>query len=103
MNAQPAADFGMLAGGELEAVEFDLGRAEIRLQTGTHRVRFQGVSASTLLSPWDGGRGVIEWLQRVHAEDDELCFELRVLFGAIPRVFKLVCRQVELVVRESAP
>jgi hypothetical protein len=80
----------------LESLRFDLGDARVTAQIGPYQVEWSGVRATTLLSPWDGAPGQVEWLQLLEEGDGECCLELRVRFGAIPRVFRIVCRSIEI-------
>ena len=52
---------------------------------------FREVAAATLLGPWDGRAGRVEWLRVVDHDQDAVCLELRLDFGAVPRVYRVVC------------
>lgn len=85
-----------VAGCSLERVELLLGRSALVLDfrgdsARSTRVAFQGIRGTTLLSPWDGNAGRVEWLREVHCESSLHFFELRVWYGEVPRNYRIVC------------
>jgi hypothetical protein len=81
--------------GPLRGVRFDLEQSWIALDFADWTLELRGIRSSTLLAPWDGKPGEVEWCRLVQRTADEYCLELRVLFGPIPRVFRIVCEGVE--------
>ena len=80
-----------VAGRVLRALHLDLEQGRVVLDLEGMRLRFDGVVSSTLLGPWDGSRAHIEWLRLVHRDAGRLCFELRLQYEEVPRVYRLVC------------
>jgi len=54
-------------------------------------VGFCGQIPTTLLAPWDGTPGTVEWLRVVAADAETLALELRVQWRDVPRVYRMVC------------
>ncbi|MSR45724.1 MAG: hypothetical protein EXS13_01430 [Planctomycetes bacterium] len=83
----------------LETVALDVAIATLRLRTARHELCARGVVATNLLGPWDGAPGVVEWLRVVSIAAGETCVELRVRYATVPRHYRLVAREFELVER----
>lgn len=83
----------------LEAVAFDVAAATLRLRTARHDLCARGLVATNLLGPWDGAPGVVEWLKVVAVAAGETCVELRVRYATVPRHYRLVARELELIER----
>ena len=89
--ARPRAGDELLRGGALERVAFDPRRAAVELVVAGRRCVFEEVRATTLLAPWDGTPGTVEWLRVVAADAETLALELRVRWRDVPRVYRMVC------------
>lgn len=88
---RPQAGEELLRGGAIERVVFDPARATVELVAGGRRCVFEEVRATTLLGPWDGTPGTLEWLRVVAADESELALEMRVQWRHVPRVYRMVC------------
>ena len=80
-----------VGGRAVRALHLDLERSRVVLDLEGMRLHFDGVVSSTLLGPWDGSRAHIEWIRLVHRDAGRLCFELRLQYEEVPRVYRLVC------------
>ncbi len=85
---------------ELSGLQFDVRAGTLELLTARHRLHARDVRATNLLGPWDGARGVVEWLEVAAVAAGETCVELRVRYATVPRHYRLVARSIELFVRE---
>ena len=94
--ARPRAGEEPLRGGALERVVFDPDRARVELVVAGRRCVFEEVRATTLLAPWDGTPGTVEWLRVAAADETTLALELRVRWREVPRVYRIVCGALRL-------
>jgi len=92
--ARPRAGDELLRGGALERVAFDPVGGSVELVVSGRRCTFEAVRATTLLAPWDGTPGTVEWLRVVAADEASLALELRVQWLEVPRVYRMVCGAV---------
>ena len=79
-----------------DRLEIEPAHGAVRIDAGGRRVTFEGVRATTLLAPWDGTPGSIEWLRVVAVDADSVCLELRVAWREVPRVYRMVCAAVRV-------
>ena len=86
------SELNWVTGQPVKTVIFDAVQSRVEVQFSSGRVEFEGIAATTLMGPWDGKPGAAEWLRCVHQGAGQSCFELRIAFGPIPRVFRIVCQ-----------
>jgi hypothetical protein len=93
--ARSAGEF-LLRDAALRSVAIDVERGRIRLRCERTTVTFDGIRATTLLGPWDGASGEIEHVKVLSVDAGETCLEVRVRFATVPRVYRVVCREVRV-------